>query len=58
MPFSDPPNKDLKDPHSEYKETSDLPYETPADVIDVDLVQAGERDKVMRRYAVLFFCRI
>ena len=53
MPFSDPPNMDLKDPHSEYKETSELPYETPPDVIDVDLVQAGERDKVMRRYAVL-----
>ena len=52
--FSEPLNKDLKDPNLIYKEQpSKLPYETPPDVIDIDLVRAGERDMVMRRYAVL-----
>ena len=54
MSFNEPLNQELKDPNLIYKEeTTKLPYETPPDVIDVGLVRAGERDKVMRRYAVL-----
>tara|TARA_R110000751_G_scaffold174922_1_gene281188 strand:- start:197 stop:1255 length:1059 start_codon:yes stop_codon:yes gene_type:complete len=45
---------DLKDPNLIYKEEpSKLPYETPADVIDVDGLQKNEATRVMRRYAVL-----
>lgn len=51
---SNPPNEDLKDPKQEYKEDRPfLPFETAPDVIDVGDIRAGERNKVMRRYAVL-----
>ena len=54
MSFNEPLDKELKDPKMEYKEdTTKLPYETPPDVIDVDLVRAGEVNRMMRRYAVL-----
>ena len=52
MSFNEPLNKELKDPKMEYKEEL-LPYETPPDVINVDLVRANERDRIMRRYAIL-----
>jgi len=51
---SNPPNQDLKDTTKEYKEDRPfLPFETAPDVIDVGDIQADERNKVMRRYAVL-----
>jgi len=54
MDISSPPNEDLKDANSVYQELpSNLPYETPPDVIDVGDIMAQDRVKVMRRYAVL-----
>ena len=54
MDISSPPNKDLKDANSVYQELpSNLPYETAPDIIDVGDIRADERNKVMRRYAVL-----
>ena len=51
---SNPPNVDLKDPTSVYEEIRpNLPYETAPDVIDVGDIRADERNKTMRRYAVL-----
>lgn len=50
---SSPPNQDLKDPNEEEKKDMSLPYETPPDVIDVGDIQAQDRIKVMRRYAIL-----
>ena len=54
MIFSEPLNKDLKDEKLEYKEEiGEAPYETPPTVIDVGKVRAENRDRLMRRYAVL-----
>ena len=55
MDISSPPNEDLKDPNKEYKEEipSNLPFETPPDVIDVGDIRAQDRERVMRRYAIL-----
>ena len=50
--FNNPLNQELKDPNLIYKEQK-LPYETPPDVIDVDLVREGEVNKTMRRYSIL-----
>ena len=50
----EPLDKELKDEKLEYKEdTTKLPYESPPDVIDVGSVRAENRDRLMRRYAVL-----
>ena len=54
MSFNEPLNKELKDEKLEYKEDlTKLPYESPPDVIDVGSVRAENRDRLMRRYAVL-----
>lgn len=54
MSFNEPLNKELKDDKLEYKEDlTKLPYETPPDVIDVGSVRAENRDRLMRRYAIL-----
>tara|TARA_R110000868_G_scaffold172130_1_gene407954 strand:- start:8347 stop:9438 length:1092 start_codon:yes stop_codon:yes gene_type:complete len=54
MSFNEPLNQDLKDKNLIYKEEpSKLPYEDPPDTIDVDVLQQGEVNRVMRRYAVL-----
>lgn len=54
MDLSAPPNEDMKDPNKEYmEETPKLPYETAPDVIDIGKVQAEDRVRVMRRYAIL-----
>ena len=50
----EPLNKQLKDDKLDYKEDlTKLPYETPPDVIDVGSVLEENRDRLMRRYAVL-----
>ncbi len=50
----EPLDKELKDEKLEYKEDlTKLPYETPPDVVDVGSVLAENRDRLMRRYAVL-----
>ena len=49
----EPNGIDLKDPNLEFKEESSAPYESPPDVIDVGRVQAGDVQRVMRRYAIL-----
>ena len=52
--FNQPLNQELKYDDRTYKEEpSKLPYETPADVIDVGRMREGEVNKTMRRYAVL-----
>ena len=50
----EPLDKELKDEKLEYKEDlTKLPYETPPEIIDVGSVRAENRDRLMRRYAVL-----
>jgi len=46
-----PPNEELKDPNKEYTENV-APY-TSQDIIDVGDILLQDREKVMRRYAVL-----
>ena len=50
----EPLDKQLKDAELKYKEDlTKLPYETPPDVVDVGSVLEENRDRLMRRYAVL-----
>ncbi len=53
--ISSPPNEDLKDPNKIYTEEipQGMPYETLPDIVDVGDIRAQDREKVMRRYAIL-----